>query len=59
MTVSLVGSSELYRRRGLGAWFTRGCTGTTYGEIGRDKFARLSLLLIAWELHLQFHWKGA
>lgn len=48
---------DLYPKCGFGAWFERGCTGTTYGEEGTNQFATVAVLLICWQFALHMSWK--
>lgn len=49
---------DLYAKRGLGLWCTRGCTGTTYGEEGTNEFLTVEVLLVWWQFAARFSWKG-
>lgn len=45
-------------KRGLGLWYERGCTGSTYGETGSNEFLNVEALLVRWQFAARFSWKG-
>ena len=48
----------LYPSRGLGVWMSRGSTGTTWREPGKNKFVSVTVLVLFWEVTFRANWKS-
>jgi hypothetical protein len=48
---------ELYPQRGLGLTYSRGTTGTTYGDPRQNVFLTVSAVVLLWTFNLHFSWK--
>jgi hypothetical protein len=47
---------DSHPKRGLGLWYETGCTGTSYGEPGRNMFLFITVL-VGVEIAVRFSWK--
>ena len=45
-------------KRGVGLWYQRGSSGSTYGEDGTNEFLHLNVLIVRWTLVANLFWKG-
>lgn len=49
---------ELYPKRGLGLWFERGSTGTTYREPGTNQHLSVTLVVGVFTFEARASWKA-